>query len=158
MSVPSGNSVAALLLLRLAKRVDNDDYFEKARQVLEAVAPLVARQPRAFTHMLCSVDFYLRPPAEIAIIGHAGAPDTQRLLKMVRTSFLPRKIVAFLDPAGGDSATTARRVPLLANRKMVSGSATAYVCENFICKQPVTEPKQFAVLLGLGPVRRADAP
>jgi len=112
-SVPSGNAVAAMLLLRMAKLVDNNEYYTKAEQMLKAVIPFAARNSRAYSHMLCAADFYVGSPMEIVVIGKRGDDDTRRMLKTVRDGFLPNKVVAFMDPADENAAASQNRIPLL---------------------------------------------
>jgi len=146
-SMPSGNAVAAMLLLRLAKLADSNEYYTKAKQILKAAIPFAARNWRAYSHMLCALDFYSGSPVEIAVIGKRDSADTRRMLKTVRDAFLPNKVVAFMDPADNNAAALQRRIPLLKGRSMLSNRATVYVCENYACKSPVTDAATLARLL-----------
>ena len=134
---PSGNSVAAISLLRLAKLLDRSDYYEKAQALLEASAGQIARAPQGYLRMLCAVDFFLHPPKEIAIAGNPEAKDTQALLQAVFGHFVPSKVVALVDPANG-AAELGKAIPLLAEKALIDGKATAYVCKDFACGLPVT--------------------
>ena len=144
-ATPSGNAIAALALLRLARIADRPRYAEAAEAVLRVASPGMARNPMAFTHMMRAVDFYIGPSVEIAVVGTTGAEDTRSMLAAVRGPFMPNKVVAFADPAAPDKE--ARPLALLADRPMVSGAATVYVCENYACKTPLTDPKQVETLL-----------
>jgi uncharacterized protein YyaL (SSP411 family) len=124
-ATPSGNSVAADVLLRMAALLDRQDYRDKGERILMAIAGLLAQHPSGFGRMLAAADFYVGPAKEIAIVGK---PD--EFLAAVRKHYLPRAVVA----AGG-----ADQVALLRDRPMIDGQPTAYVCENFTCKQPVTD-------------------
>jgi hypothetical protein len=90
--------------------------------------------------------WHLKQPQEIAIIGAIDDETTQAMLKAVNTGFRPYKVVALYDPASGQ-ARAAEIIPLLANRALVDGKTTAYVCENFVCRQPVTTAEELAGLL-----------
>jgi uncharacterized protein YyaL (SSP411 family) len=144
-ATPSGNSVAVELLLKLAILLGNDDYRQKAARVLRKLGPALEKHPYGFARMLGALDLYLSTPKEIAIIGDPADPATQALLRAVYTPYLPNKVVALA--AGPNTAPAS--IPLLADRPMRGGKPTAYVCENFACKEPVTTPKALAEQLAL---------
>lgn len=137
-ATPSGNSVAVHALLRLSILTGDSKWSDSAVPVLESMAGLMAQQPSAFPNMLCALDFYLGTPKEIAIIGNPGEERTKSLLHEVFRIYLPNKAVA----CGTDSS-----VPLLEHRPQLNGTATAYVCENYACKTPVTSPEELARML-----------
>jgi uncharacterized protein YyaL (SSP411 family) len=91
-----------------------------------------------------AADFALGPVREVAVIGAPGAPDTEALLAEARRAYRPNQVLAARAP---DDQQAAARVPLLADRPMVGGRATAYVCERFVCKQPVSDPEALAAQL-----------
>ncbi len=148
-AVPSGNSMAAYGLLRLAKFIDNTDYYEKARRILEQNHRYLSEFPRAVPKMLAAADFLLYPPKEIALVGASGSEDVQALLDAVYGAFVPNKIVAFLDPASENAAADEKDLPLLANKTLIGGKASAYVCKDFACKLPVTTPAELLQQLGV---------
>ena len=143
-AIPSGNALAALVLLRLSTLTGEAGYREDADEILRGAQPMLARHPTALTHTLLAVDFALSSPLEIAIIGAPGAPDTQALLQAVRGRFMPHKVLAVADAPV--TPGLAEIVPLLAERPQVDGKATAYVCQDFACKQPVTTVKALEAL------------
>lgn len=136
-AVPSGNSLAAELLLRLGKLLDRPAYIERAAGTLRLMAGAMAQQPLAFGRMLGALDLYLNPGREIAIVGDPQAADTAALLAQIRRLYLPDTVLALREPH--DAAAT-DFVPLLAGRAQVGGRATVYVCRNFVCNLPVTTP------------------
>ncbi len=77
----------------------------------------------------------------MAIVGEPAAAETHALLAELRRRYRPNQVVALTAPADGEAAA---EVPLLADRPTVDGRATAYVCEHFACRQPVTEPPALA--------------
>jgi uncharacterized protein YyaL (SSP411 family) len=105
--------------------------------VLHLVGDLLRRSPMAFGHLLQALDFHLATVQEVALVGE----DTSELERVVRAAFRPHQVVA-----GGDG-TDAAGIPLLEGRAPVDGRAAAYVCENFTCKRPVTEPDALEALL-----------
>src|SRR5215213_5346919 len=130
-ATPSGNSVAALVLLRLATLTDKESYRNLAIAVLREVGDQVRRYPSGFGYALSAADFLLSTPKEVAIVGKDVA-DISPLLAETWRHYLPNKVVA---PSFEDQAAT---IPLLENRPLVNDLATAYVCEHYTCKQPVT--------------------
>jgi hypothetical protein len=135
-ATPSGNSVAADVLLRMAAVLDRDDYRKKAEEIFQATGAFMKQYASGFGRMLGGIDFYIGPSKEIALVG---SPD--EFLAILRKQYLPRTAVA----AGSDE-----RVALLRDRPMVNGQPTAYVCENFTCKQPVTDAASFEKQLNEG--------
>ena len=140
-SEPSGNSMAALLLLRLAGLTGESRYRERAETVLAVNHANLNSIPEALPKMLCAVDFWLRPPKEIAVFGPKDEEDTQALLREVWTRFLPNKIVA---GGSGDGAGEAQHAPLLEGKGVINGQPAAYVCRNYACTAPVTTPEALA--------------
>jgi uncharacterized protein YyaL (SSP411 family) len=136
-ATPSGNSVAADVLLRLALLTGREDYRTAAQGVLELLSEPMARYPLGFARALNALDFFLGRPREIAIIGSVSTPDTQALLREVFEPFLPNKVVA------GGTAT----IPLLEARDLRDGKATAYVCEQYVCQAPTTDPEELRRML-----------
>ena len=138
-ATPSGNSTAALALLRLGKLTGRQRWVQHAVSILEIMAEPIVRYPAAFSHLLCALDFHLGRTKEIAVIGNPLDAETRRLLDVVFHTYLPNKVVAC--GAGED-------LLLLRQKTQIGGHATAYVCENFTCKLPVTTPEDLAGSLG----------
>jgi uncharacterized protein YyaL (SSP411 family) len=145
-ATPSGNSVAIEVLLRLAIFCGNSDYRDRAAQALRRLGSVLEKHPYGFARALCALDFYLDAPKEIAIFGDPNALETQALLREVYRSYLPNRVIALA--AAPQSAEDT--LPLLANRTLRDGKPTAYVCEDFVCKEPVTSPEALRTALGAG--------
>ncbi|HEV7905551.1 MAG TPA: thioredoxin domain-containing protein [Pyrinomonadaceae bacterium] len=143
-ATPAGNSVAAELLLRLALLTENQNYQRKAITIFRLLREQTVRYPSAFGYLLGALDFYLATPKEIVIIGEVGADDSRALLREVWRRYLPNKVVA---QSAEHDAEGSRVVPLLNERPALGGRATAYVCENYSCLQPVTTPGELAAQL-----------
>jgi uncharacterized protein YyaL (SSP411 family) len=143
-AVPSGNSLAAELFLRLGLLLGKPEYAEYASGIMQLMADAMGAQPGAFGRLLCALDFYLHPGHEIAIVGDLNAADTRALLAEVRRRYLPNSVLALRHP---DDEAAATALPLLAGRGQVNGKATAYVCRNYTCRLPVTEPAMLAAQL-----------
>jgi uncharacterized protein len=124
---PSGNSMLAFVLLRLARIWGDDELERRAAGVLRLVRDVIPRAPSAFGWALCALDLYLATPRELAIIGSPEDAVAQRAL----AEYDPNAVVAF----GPDD-----EIPLLAGKTRVDGKPALYVCERFACQAPVTEP------------------
>ena len=142
---PCGGSVASDVLLRLAVFTGNNDYSAKATVPLRSLHQAMSQSPGGTGHWLSALDFYVSPPKEIAVIGPRDDPATQALLDTVFHRFLPNKVVMGVEtpliPAVDNSEAD---IPLLAGRGMVGGLPTAYVCQNYACQLPVTDPAGLA--------------
>jgi uncharacterized protein YyaL (SSP411 family) len=142
-ATPSGNSVAAGLLLRLALLTGNDRHRSLAVAIFQEVGDTARRYPSGFGYLLSAIDFSLSTPKEVAIVGH-NAAAVEPLLKEVWRKFLPNKVVA---PGLSSDPDATSKLPLLQNRPLVNGQATAYVCEHYTCKQPVIDASALAAQL-----------
>jgi hypothetical protein len=132
--IPAGNSSAAYGLLRLAALTGAHEYEKRAVAVFRLLHRVTARHPQAFAHLLQALDFHFASVKEVALVG----PGREPLERAVRARFRPHVVLAGGDPDG---------VPLLEGREPVDGRATAYVCEHFACRRPVTEPEELEALL-----------
>jgi len=137
-ATPSGNSVAALVLLKLAVFSGKEEYRDLATATLRKMSDSLRRYPSGFGYALAAVDFLLSTPKEIAIVG-SDPVDIQPMLREVWRRYLPNKVVA---PGFGVDV-----IPLLENRSLVNGRPTAYVCEHYTCKQPVNDLSELAAQL-----------
>jgi uncharacterized protein YyaL (SSP411 family)/aryl-alcohol dehydrogenase-like predicted oxidoreductase len=142
-ATPSANAVAARLLARLSYHLGDPSWREQAVGAIRAYGRAVARSPRAFTTSLALVDLLLEGPAELALVGSPAGDDYAALRREAARHYLPNRIVAHHDPAGEPSST----LPLLAGKGLVNGHAALYVCRDFACQRPVTEPAEVASLL-----------
>ncbi len=132
-SLPSGNATAVTALLRLAALTGRRDFRDYAGRTLRAYRGLMEEHPAAAGQMLIALDFYLGPVDEVAVVGPRGDPETERVLKAVRSKFRPDRVVAFHDPASG---LPPAEVGLLADKPM-QGAVTTYVCRDFACRAPL---------------------
>jgi uncharacterized protein len=134
-AVPSGNAVAATVLLRLHAWTGDGTYRTAAEKAIRTVVAFVTRYPTGFAQWLSAMDLALHPIVEVAIAGAPDDPATNALLEVTRAGYRPGQAVAVAaDPAGS-------AVPLLADRVAQGGRPTAYVCRQFVCQMPVTEPE-----------------
>ncbi len=143
-ATPSGNSTAVELLLRLAAYTGEERYRQHAATILLPLVPAMAEHPSALSQMLIALDFFIGPARELAIVGDPAAPDTQALLAVVNQTFRPNLVLAVAAP---DDSAAESAIPLLQDRPQREGTATAYVCQGFVCQQPVTSPEALAAQL-----------
>jgi uncharacterized protein YyaL (SSP411 family) len=136
--VPAGQSVLASALLRLAALTGEVRFRELAETIMGPLAGVVTRSPLAVSALACAVDRAQAPSREVAISGPTNDERTRALVDTVHARWLPNTVVAW-----GDAD-----VQLLVDRPLVDGRPAAYVCENFACQRPVTEPDELAALLG----------
>jgi uncharacterized protein YyaL (SSP411 family) len=134
-ALPSGSSLACDLLARLGILMSKDDFRRIASVVVDSLAEPLARAPLAFGHLLTVADMLVHGSTELAIIGSPGAPDFEALGRAAGRMYVPALIVA-----GG----TDESIPLLSGRTAVNGAAAAYVCRNFVCDRPVTDPRELS--------------
>ncbi len=140
-ATPSGSAMAATVLLRLAALTGEDALRAEAERAIATVGPYLGRYPTAFGQWLLALDFALAPVLEVAVIGDPGEPAVRRLLAPALAPFRPHQVVA----CGPDPGRT--QIPLLGGRFALNGRPTAFVCRNFACRQPVTEPEALEALL-----------
>jgi hypothetical protein len=144
-AIPSGNAMAADVLLRLAAYTGQDTYRRPAEETLAAMIPMMQQYSGGFGHWLSALAFHLAPPREVALIGDPGSQDMHALLNVVFDTYRPHQVVAVAAPT---QETAAESIPLLAGRSQRDGRATAYVCQRFVCQTPVSDPASLAAQLG----------
>lgn len=138
-ATPSGNSVAADLLLKLARLTGEEKYEQYAVAILRLAAAQFERYPQGFGRILSALEFYLQPTREIVLVG-----DSDDLKKEIWRAYLPNKVVVLAANAGEN----ADLIPLLEGRGLMDGKPTAYVCENYTCRRPVTTAEGLREQLG----------
>jgi len=145
-AIPSGNSVAMLNLIRLARLTAKTEYEERARNVGKAFQEQVARGASAFTMMMSAVDFTVGPSFEIVVAGHKGRDDSRRMLSELGRRYIPNKVVVFR-PEDRAEAVVAL-APYTRSQSTIDGAATAYVCRNYACELPTSDVDEMLRLLG----------
>ncbi len=143
---PAASSVSALNLLRLSQLRDDQRMAEQVRKTIDAFATTLSHFPSAMPQMLVALDNSLTKPRQIVIAGKKDAPETKALLREVHRHFLPKTILVLADGAEGQKFLGEKNEAIRA-MSLVEGKPAAYVCENFTCKAPVTDPKALPELL-----------
>ncbi|MHC4571105.1 MAG: thioredoxin domain-containing protein [Planctomycetota bacterium] len=137
-AVPSGNSIAALALLKLGRLTMEQPFTEQGEKTLEAFSLRLEQSPGYLSVMLMALNFWLGPSQEIVIAGDADKSDTIQMLQLVRSKFLPNAIV-LLHQQGEAGSAIEEVAPFIKSQTAAGGRATAYVCENYVCNRPVNK-------------------
>jgi uncharacterized protein len=140
-ATPSGNAMVVRALLKLAALTGEGRYRSAAEDALRMTTSMAQRYPTGFAHWLTAFQLAIESIDEIAIVGERGAADTIALLATVNGTYRPASVVAFSDQPDASA------IPLLRDRITRDGRATAYVCQGFACRQPVTEPDELEAQL-----------
>lgn len=143
-ATPSGNSVAALNLLKLARLTGDASLEEKGNLLLKAFSSSIKAYPRAYSFSLIALLFGLTPSQEIVIVADKNNEDAQRMLDIVREGFRPFTVIMLYSEEKGKVKEVA---PFIADYGTVKGRTAAYVCQDFTCKAPVTDVEALKELL-----------
>lgn len=143
---PAASSVAVLNLLRLAQIRNDASAYVRAEKTIEAFAPQIDHFPSAMPQMLVALDLTLSEPRQIVIAGDRDSAERHALVAEVHRHFLPHKVLLLADGGEGQRYLD-EKLEALRGMKAVDGKSAAYVCENFTCQAPVTDPKALGALL-----------
>jgi len=143
---PAASSVAALNLLRLAQLRDDKQLEDRAKKTIDGFAPTLSHFASAMPQILVALDYSLAKPRQIVIAGKIDNNETKGLLAEVHRHFLPNKILILADGGAGQKFLSEKNEAIGAMTP-IDGKPAAYVCENFTCKVPVTDPKALRDLL-----------
>lgn len=139
-ATPSGNSVAAQNMLRLAAFTADEKLEQQAGVLIESFARTIKAAPSNFSAMLSAFDFARGPVQQIVVAGVGEDIIGEKMLKKVQELFLPRRVLLYSD--GAKDGRLQELCPYLADKPPVGGKATAYVCENFSCQAPVNSVEE----------------
>jgi uncharacterized protein YyaL (SSP411 family) len=151
---PAASSVATLNLLSIAHLTGSADALSKAERTLGRYGPRAGAAARVIPMMLTALSAWHAPHAQVVVVGGRSSADTKALLAALATRYLPFAVVVPVEP-GAQQASLAARLPFVAAMAMKDGQATAYVCRDFTCREPVTSAE--AMLEQLGEYERANA-
>jgi len=133
---PSGNSIAAQNLLRLAAITGNEELTTYAEKIFLAFGEQLEQNPLAHTQMLCGVDFYLSSPLQIVVVSQT-IKEADAFVAEINRHFMPNRILILIDSDVTENELL-DMIPLIKNRVAIQGNPTVYICENFTCKTPIT--------------------
>ncbi len=142
---PSANSVAAMNLLRLSEMANRPAWRERARKLFRAFSRQIEQAPETVPQMLAAVDFALSKPRQVVIAGNPALPETRVLLDVVNRRYVPNKVLFVVD--GPDHKKLSGWLPFIEGMRPINGKPAAYVCENYSCRLPTTDPSRLAELL-----------
>ena len=145
-AVPSGNSVAALALLKLGLLTSETRFTESAEEVLNSFSSQISQSPASLSEMLSALDFSIGPTCEMVIAAEPHRADTDKMLRFVQRRYLPNTVVLF-HPTGKAGEAIEKIAPFVKCQTAIDNKPTAYVCQNHVCKQPVTEVDMLEQLL-----------
>jgi len=145
-AVPSGNSVGMLNLLRLGKITADASLEQRAAQLAETFSGSVSRSPSNFTQMMIALDFATGSSYEVVIVGKPDSKDTKDMLAALTSQYAPNKVV-LLKPTDQSKPDIAELAEYTGNHSSIDGKSTAYVCLNYNCKLPTTDPDEMLRLL-----------
>jgi len=148
-ALPSGNSVAAWALLRLADLTADPKLTARADEILDSFSAYVAQRPRGYTQMLIALDYAIGPSAQIVLAGNPGDAATRAMVDAVAERFLPNKVV-LVRQSGKKGEELVRLAPFLETQTALDGQTTAYVCQNHACSLPTTDVSKMMTLLAEG--------
>jgi uncharacterized protein YyaL (SSP411 family) len=133
-STPSGNSAAVMMLLRLGAYTGDERYVNEARRALELFAPLMEKQPFAFSHMLEALDLYERGPTDIVLVGDRRTAEFREWIERLGLFYVPNMALFAVDPNASDRALVPEPVQ---GKTQIDGRLTAYVCRERTCSAPI---------------------
>jgi uncharacterized protein YyaL (SSP411 family) len=145
-AMPSGNSVAALNLLRLARMTGDPNIDEIASRHLEALMGETTRYPAGYSFLLLALSFALYPSREVVIAGDESKPETQSLIQRIQQLYLPDTVLLF-HSSGPSRDVMERLAPYIRTQTSIDGKPTVYICENFACKAPITDVDEILAAL-----------
>lgn len=146
-AIPSGNSIAALDLIRLGHLTLNGQWEKKAEEIFDVFASEISQRPSAYAQMLIALDFMLGPSREIVIADSPAKTTAPQILKRVYQIFLPNKVVVFRPSSGRELEEVTAVIPFVKEQIPLHNQTTVYVCENHVCKLPTNDLKKLEELL-----------
>ena len=142
-ATPSGNSVAAFALQKLAVLTGNQQYQRYATTIYRLVSDQIRRYPSAFGWALCGLDFHLSGAKEVVIVGPESGPAVEEFVKTAWQCYLPNRVICC---CVGDCATAQKLIPLFEGR-IPAPDPIGYVCEGYTCKSPAKSPNELLAQL-----------
>ena len=146
-AIPSGNSVAALDLLRMSRLTMEKDWELKAQSLFSAFSAHLRQNPEAYPQLLMALSFALGPSREIVIAADPKDPEVLPFLRVIWTGFFPHKVVLLHPKDAPDRNRIESLSPFIENQLPVGGRPTVYVCENHVCQFPTTKLSELEKLL-----------
>lgn len=136
-AIPNSNALSMLNLLKLHYFTYNAKYLEKAEEIMRAHSKMILQYPSAFAQSIIALDFMLDSSIEISVLGDPDHEITKDMLKVIRKSFIPNKVIAI-----AKAGASVPEMELLKSKEIINNLPTAYVCINRSCKEPTNSPEE----------------
>ncbi|MGI9553721.1 MAG: thioredoxin domain-containing protein, partial [Thermodesulfobacteriota bacterium] len=143
-AVPSGNSVAMYDLIKLSRLTSNLEFENLSSELSAAFSSSLNKAPISHTMFMVALDFAVGPSYEIVISGDKNSDDTKTMIEKLRDNYIPNKVVVLKDK---NSVELEKIAPYTKAQGEINSKATAYVCENFVCKLPTNDPDKMLELI-----------
>ena len=147
-AIPSGNSVAMMNLVRLSRITGDSKLADMASQLAKTFSNNVERYPMGYSQLLSAVDFAIGPSFEIVIVGDSNNDGTKRMLNEINKKYIPNKVV-LLKSDEKEFKDISKIASFTKEQKMINGETTVYVCRNYVCNLPTTDPKKLSMQLNI---------
>jgi uncharacterized protein YyaL (SSP411 family) len=149
---PAASSVAALNLFRLSSLLGDDSLRDRGRRTIAAFRGRWEESPHAMPQLLCAFESALEPPRHVVITGKPGSADFEALVAVFHEKLGPRRTLIAIDASGEARAAFSAKSPWLGSMGQNDKQATAYVCEEFVCRAPARTPEDLRKLLVPAPL------
>ncbi len=141
-SIPSATSVATSNLIRLSKLTDKKSYRQRAEKIVDHYLPFFTKMPDQFANLIAAADFGEAKSTEIVLVGKKDDKSTQAMLFEIHRHYLPNKVVVWKDPSFDQEPNGySPELVLLQERVAMHDKPTVYICENYTCDAPITDPE-----------------
>jgi uncharacterized protein len=144
-ALPSGNSAAALNLIRLAKITGDEDLENEAQKLFNNFTSIISNNPGSYTLALIALMFNTSSTKEIVVSGSRNDNKTKEILQIINERYLPFTSLILNDIA----EETQETLTIVKNKQMLDNKATVYICQNFTCGVPITDINELVNALNI---------
>ena len=148
--LPSGNSMAARVHLRLYRLTDDGRHRERAQAIIRQLQPQARANPWGFGHFWTVQTLYLTPPLDLTLVGDPDDARMQALVQAAYRAYLPERRLVLKNPA--DCAALEALFPWTGAYSQPGEAPGAYLCRDFTCLPAITDPRELAMKLAVGKV------
>ncbi len=146
-AIPSGNSFAALVLVRLYHLTQDQQWLDKLQRLFETFVEDISIRPSAYTQLLIAYDFLIGPVKEFVVVAERESNSVKEIFTRIHQHFIPHKVIVFCPLKNEQSKELEAMIPLTREKRGIQGQTTIYVCENHVCHEPLTDLKKLAEIL-----------
>jgi len=148
MAVPSGNSVAALVLTQLARLTGEPEYEERAERLEGPLSRILWSMPSRGTQFGVALEYRRSPGVEVVVVGDPAAKETKRMLEIAERHTSPAAVTILLKDVTANTDLLSEVAPFTGPYRQIDGKPTAYVCRNRTCRAPTNDPDVMLEQLG----------